>query len=501
MKLDARFAPVAWLGGILALALCVVAPPARAEQPPRPRLVVLVVVDQLPTRLLDAVRPLVREGLARLTSPDAARAVARYAHANTYTATGHATLSTGASPRVHGIVANWWWNGHEVVYGGRIRYLMAEPLADVVVESGGRVAALSLKDRGATLLAGHKASVRSWYDPATLHMTGPSWLPGRAETDRRRAEVWTPLHPEAYAKRGADDRKEEQDFYGLGRTFPHGPALKLQPAAFLATPGAGSLLTDAAIAAVDQLALGRGPRPDLLTVSYSHIDFIGHAFTPESWESFDAMLRLDIDLGRLFAHLDVRVGRGAWTVLLTSDHGARPAPKLWVDPGSLMRRVNKAIAAAGLVTKVRYVKPYLCLEDALRAHPAKRSKAIAALVAAAKATEGVATAVPTDEPGSADPYLDPVREGFYLSRACAVHVIPKPHAGLREGHHDPGGTAHGTPYDVDTLVPLLGYGAAIAAGAIGEVVDVRQVAPTLAKLLGVRAPAQGKMPPIGAMLR
>ncbi len=219
--------------GILALLACPRAlPPDPATPPapaplapmvsPTPRLLVLVVVDQLPIRLLQLPSELYRGGLALLTGDEAFVSTARYAHAITYTCPGHATISTGASPSVSGIISNDWYldpvPGTDSIYCGDPSLLRVETLADQVMQAGGQVAAVALKDRAAMMLGGPRAQLVSWYDRSQGRFTEPL-----AELDLSRwmSEPWTALHPDVYrALVGPDDGPLESD-PGLGTTFPH----------------------------------------------------------------------------------------------------------------------------------------------------------------------------------------------------------------------------------------------------------------------------------------
>jgi hypothetical protein len=179
-----------------------------------------VVVDQFPLRLLEAGKPWYTEGFARLTGPESWAGVAKYAHAITFTCPGHATLSTGAAPSVHGIASNDWmveakegevftpvvgrtaeYRNEYCVPDGNLANLKAEPLGDVVKEAGGKVVALSLKDRGAALLGGHRPDAVGWFDKKENRFTGPAWADEAADWERRLQREWTPLIPEAVATR------------------------------------------------------------------------------------------------------------------------------------------------------------------------------------------------------------------------------------------------------------------------------------------------------------
>lgn len=465
--------------------------PAQQEAlPERPRLVVWIVVDQLPERLLDRARPHVVGGLARLLGPEAWTGVAEYAHASTLTGPGHATLATGASPSVHGIVSNHWYQGEESYNCADLDLLLAEPAADRVAAAGGRVVALSHKDRGAVFLGGGHARAVVQYDKDSGRFVGAPWAD--LDLEPLRAEPWQPAHPELYASFGPDDREVERG--PDGATFPHDIR---DPGHFLYSTAAGTALVNAAIAGVDAEELGRDEIPDLLTLSFSHTDYVGHAYTSESWEALDALLGVDRDLGRLFDHLDQVVGEGRWTAVLSSDHGAAPDVSRRIEPSAVLALGEAALSALGHEGSLRAFEPYVALPSTITDPDARLTAAQAVAEAMAQA-EGVAAAwawragLPESVPHGAA-----VLEAIHPERAGDVYLYLEEETLFTFRGH-PTGTSHGSPWSYDRRVPLLLVGAGIQPGEGTEPVDVRQVAPTVAALLGVPPPAQAEQPPVWA---
>lgn len=487
----------AWLlVGLLACARHTPAPTTSGK----PRLLVFVVVDQLPVRLLDAARPFFTGGLARLTGPESFSGVARYPYAVTVTAAGHATLSTGTTPSVHGIAANTWWeNGAWVRCCTSATQARVPLLGDRVREAGGEVVALSLKRRGAVLLSAAKPTLAAGYDTeARTFEGGASDLLSAGQHAARMAEVWTPLRPDVLAAVGRDDAPWEGNFYGLGTTFPHDPRTWTSPRAFLSTPAAGGMLTDAALAAVDRFDLGLDDQPDLLSISYSNIDYIGHSFTPESWESLDAVLRLDQDLGRLFASLDTTVGAGRYSVLLSSDHGAPPAPHVRIDADALEKQCNDALAAAGIAGKIHLGELWIWLPDGLDAE--KRALALETLLPVLRATPGIAAVYPWAEPGGIPgdaPYGDAVRLSAAPGRSGDLFMLVSEGDSFDDEETPGFGTKHGSPYAYDQRVPFLLWGAGVKPGHPTGELDPRQAAPTAASLLGLLPPEAATMGAVG----
>ncbi|MCB9688587.1 MAG: alkaline phosphatase family protein [Alphaproteobacteria bacterium] len=459
------------------------AAPAQAA----PTLAVLIVVDQLPVRLLDTPRARYSAGLAKLTGPDAADDHAHYAHAITYTCPGHATISTGAAPSVNGIVSNDWWvpgDPGKDVYCGDPAFLRVPTLADRVMGAGGQVAAVSLKDRAAMMLGGPHANLVSWYDARLPGFTGP--LEGAVDVTGWFRE-WTALYPEDYARWvGPDDSPIEHD-PGIGTTFPHAPPVAKN---FLVTPFAGDALVDAALAAVDRLGLGQQPgRHDLLAVSFSETDYVGHTFTAESWEAMDNMVRLDASLGRLLDGLGSRVGQDAFSVVLTSDHGsfvARDAVR--IPQGAVERAADDALAAHGVAGKAHFEAPSLWLP---RDTPAEAALAAAAAVSQ---VPGIAGAWAWRVEAPEGPHAEAVRLSLDEERSGDIYVLRGEHALFDYPGSEGQGTSHGTPFAEDTEVPLLAWGAGVHPER-GVTYDVRQVAPTVAALLGLPGPDAATLPP------
>lgn len=479
------------------------------------KLVVVVVIDQLPVRLFDTVKPSFVGGLKRLVGPDAFQSVGHYAHARTLTCPGHATLSTGAPPSVTGIPANAWRSEGKKVNCADASFLKAEAVADVVRAAGGKVASLSIKDRAAVMMGGQAPDAAIWMNLGELTFIGTRPSPTLDAVNARVSlptwadQPWEALRPDLYAAHFPDAQPFELGPGGIGGTFPHpaarGPGRSTRDIeqAFRAEPSSGDALTDAAIVAVDALALGGDDTRDLLAVSYSDTDYIGHAFTPDSWEAMDGLLRLDQSLDRLFAHLDGSVGAGRWSVVLTSDHGCAGGTGTRIRPRDLETLANKALADAGIAGAVVAEDADIYLPATAKVDDATRARAEAAVIAAVQPLAGVQGVYAWGQPGGvADsvPNAAAIRLSYVAGRSGDVLVVPVDGAMFDSPEHDGTGTGHGTAYDYDTRVPLLAWGAGVRAGVAIDDIDARRVAPTLAALLGVRAPADAALGPVDALL-
>lgn len=492
----------------------VAAPAAQAAQPALaaarqgPPLVVLVVVDQLAQAHLDRLAGKLPGAFGRLTGPEAWQAVGVYAHSATETCPGHATIATGASPSVHGIV------GNSFVLNGRMAYcldagpLPVQSIGDVVTAAGGKVASLSIKDRGATLVGGNKPTLVAWMNRRTgVEQTGTYAAPQPLQPPLVPTSdwvgwvttPWTLANPQLVASLGIPDDQPHESDPGIGRTFPHtAPSASAGPAGvanlLMATPAGGEYLTAAALAAVDRAELGQDATPDLLSVSYSHFDGIGHTFTPASQESVDALIRLDQQLARLFAGLDERVGAGAWTVVLTADHGIPMQVPTYVDLEPLTLAIASELAGADLPPLAGRAGTAVYLNPGLP--PDQRAASLAAVTRAAASVPGIAHVVDLANPTG--PFAQAFVENRFEGRNPDFEIVLQEGA-ITSSSGRASGTTHGSPYPYDTRVPVLAWGQGIQPGQGGEV-DMRDVAPTLAALLGAPPPKQATGTPLTAAL-
>lgn len=498
----------AWLSGVLAACGVdhAVPPPEPPPPPAHPDLVVVLVVDQLPARLLAAVAPDSRGGWSRFTAGYVA--TARHRHLATETCPGHAAVSTGASPHRSGIVGNGWREGGAAVYclgeGRTPERLRAEALADTVTDAGGRAVALALKDRSAVMLGGHHPTAALYFERGGAGLVGEGRdrlgaLPDWRCVGERRWEV-PPERAARHAARFPDAQLFEAD---PAPTFPHVSPCD-DPRRFFLSPDAGGFVVDAAIAAVDQLELGRGGHKDLLALSFSHVDAVGHTYTPDSWEALEVVERLDGDLARLFAHLDATLGADRWAAALTSDHGApgspRRIPVAVEDAAVAAAREAVGDTAEGLV----FEEPWVWVPDPT---PERRAAALAALRGALDGVEGVLAVV---DPGDRATWPDDPK----LAEALALGTFPGRSGDLavlrRDGWQwsvrsrdgsgnlvvDDRGTTHGSTDDLDQRVPLWFTGAGVARGSAAHDLDVRQLAGTVAALLGVPVPRDAEVAPV-----
>jgi len=537
---------------VLLLVLLLWALPAAAQAPnarpagakaARPKLVVVIVVDQMRGDYVDKFRGQWNSGLKRLVEEGAWFRAAAYPYAATETCPGHSTISTGAFPASHGIVANGWWdrqtqkmvtctsdpNVKNVAYadgtarGGDSAWRMLLPsfAEELKFQSapGTRVVTFSLKARAAITLAGHKADAATWFDNST-----GSWMTSSPYRTQPFIEDYVKKHPvtEDYGKTWSLSLPKNAYWYdekakgaatisGWGDDFPfalHGKEGSSGPdesfyAQWITSPFADTYLTKLAETAVDSLNLGKTPATDYLGISYSSTDHVGHAFGPRSWEIQDMLVRLDKDLGELFAHLDEKVGRGNYVVALTADHGVAPVPadmdQTGFDAGvlnllDLQSRLENALVPLNLgepaIAKITGNEVYFAPGVYNELHRDPRT--MKALMDAAMTTPGVAAIFWAEELGGGFQTVSQMRTAaqlsFYATRSGDMFVLQKPYwltDSSPNSKKQNVGTGHGTPYYYDQRVPLLLMGFGIQPGEYFDSATPADIAPTLGALTGV----------------
>jgi predicted AlkP superfamily pyrophosphatase or phosphodiesterase len=514
----------------------------KVEKATRPKLVVLLVVDQMRGDYVDKFRGQWSGGLKRLMTEGAWFRSAAYPYAATETCPGHSSISTGTFPASHGIVANAWWdreqqkmvtctsdpNVKNLAYaggsakGGDSAWRMQLPsfAEELKFQTGGatRVVTLSVKARSAITMAGHKGDAVTWIDPPGTLVTssaygtapfveefaktnpvaqdyGKTWslsLPQRAylynetATGARALEGWTTTFP--HALRGKDaSAVPDAVFYEQWATSPF----------------ADTYLTKLAEAAIDSLGLGKGEGTDFLGVSYSTVDYVGHTFGPRSWEIQDILVRLDKDLGDLLAYLDKKVGPGNYVVVLTADHGVAPIPAdmetTGVDAGvlslpELQTRIEKALEPLNYNKPIiaRMAGNELYFSEGVYGRLKTDPVAMKAVLDAISAIPGVAAVYRAEELGNGTTPIAQTRKAAVLSyfagRSGDLFVLQKPYwlmDSSGESSKRATGTGHGTPYNYDQHVPVFFMGFGIQPGEYFEPVTPADIAQTFAALTGV----------------
>jgi predicted AlkP superfamily pyrophosphatase or phosphodiesterase len=498
----------------------------------RPKLVVLMVVDQMRSDYVDRFRDEWTGGLKRLVDEGAWFTRAAYPYLTTVTCVGHATIATGALPHVHGIIQNAWYDrelGHSttctldpsasvVSYGTAqktgesARFLQVPTFADVMrTEHGARVATVSIKARSAIMLAGHGADAATWLsDNLDGWMTSSAFAaspvpavasfvaahPIAADTGK----PWTRLLPES-RYRETDDGLGEAPPPGWTRTFPH--ALGAQDdATFRAqwerSPYADAYVGQFAASLVDDLQLGRHDATDVLGVSFSSPDLVGHGFGPDSQEIHDMYAHLDRTIGALLDHLDTTIGRGRYVVALSADHGVTSIPDQLIARGGDAGRLDAGRLHTAFETKAREVAgpgEYVVtvtgndiyLAAGMYEKLAGKKGAMNDVLDALRHAPGIEAAFSKDDvrkgATSKDRLLHAAALSYVEGRSGDIIIAPK-----RGWMFMAAGTTHGSASDDDQRVPILLFGAGIKHGAFNTAATPADIAPTLAALCGVTLP-------------
>jgi predicted AlkP superfamily pyrophosphatase or phosphodiesterase len=506
---------------------------------PRPRLVLAVAVDQMRFDYLTRFKPLFEGGFRTLWERGAIFSNAHYGYANTETGPGHAVLLTGRNPRHSGIIANSWWDGLSRSWinvvddpvqspvGGTGRgaspaNLIGFTVGDVLKKASpaSRVVGVSVKDRSAVLLAGRRGDAAYWYESghggfitSTYYMSSaPPWLVAwnrHPYPDRYAGQPWTRLLPdEAVYRQYAGEDAIQGEWDNKDTTFPH--AIRGAPPSagfyddFRRTPFADEMTLAAALEAMAAHDLGTDEATDILAVSFSATDNIGHTYGSGSQEAMDQLLRLDQTLGRLFAEVDRRVGPGRTLFVLSADHGSLPLVETLrargldarrVDPKVLEKAIRDALLARfgpGDELVAAFDTPHVYLDlGRIRARGLKQGDVEAVIGKALLATGLVKTVYTQEmllaEPTSMDPDFVLFRNSFYQPRSPHVMALQKENVYLSSYA---GGTGHGTAHEYDRHVPVVFMGAGVTAGTYDAPCGPQDIAPTLGALLGLDYPLQ-----------
>jgi len=506
-----------------------------------PRLVVLIVVDQMRADYVDRFQADWSGGLKRLVSKGAWFNRAAYPYLDTVTCAGHATIGTGAFPVRHGVFQNSWFDraanavvtctgdatAKGVAYGKSVAAsesaarLMVPTFADEMRrQRSGHVVSLSLKARSAIMMAGHGGDAVTWlsdsldgWTTSTAFATAP--VPQVKEfvtanpIEADYGKTWNLLLP-AVSYADPDAGVGETPPPGWTRSFPHvlrgnqGDSLPTDAyyTQWERSPFADAYLGRMAAALAESMQLGKHDTTDMLAVSFSSPDLVGHGFGPRSHEIREMYENLDRTLGTLFDHLDRLVGPDQYVVALSSDHGVTEIPEQLradgrdggrIDAQAIAQAVEQAaINAAGPGPYVlRFVGNDIYLAEGKFQKLAKQPGAVDAVIKAAAGRPGVGRVFRGDELVSATSSRDP------LLRAAALDYVPDrggdlmiaPKAGWMAGGL---GTTHGSANPDDQRVPILLMGRGIKQGRYGDAASPADIAPTLASLCGITLPqAQG----------
>lgn len=489
---------------------------AQAAPAPKPKLIINLAIDQFRYDYLSRFRSEYSGGLKRLLEHGAVMTNAHYEHFPTVTAIGHSTMLSGATPSVSGIVGNEWFDretGKQVSSvsddatqllgaggsgqrrGSSPRKLLVSTIGDELKMANGRskVVGISSKDRSAILPAGRMADGAFWFDTNSGNFVSSTYyyeaaLPKWAEqfnssraVDQWSGKEWTGPDGKVFAKLGA---KGEKGYYdALDRT-----------------PYSNDLLVAFAQAAIEAEGLGADEFPDVLAISFSANDRVGHSVGPDSTQVRDISIQSDRTLGRFFDYLDKRLGQGSYVVILTADHGVAPLPEVMaqrkmpggrIPEGATLTSIQNALTAkygegqwiSGKSGPAPYLNHNLIREKKLSFEEVENVAATA--VRGVPHIYRVYTRSQLRRGEILNDIIDRrVQAGFHAGRASDLFVVSEPYW-LFEAR----GTSHGTPYNYDSHVPLIFLGPGFKAGRYHLKAAVNDIAPTLAALLEIETPS------------
>lgn len=503
----------------------------------KPKLVVSIVVDQMRFDNLDkyngsysdnGFKRLIREGFNLKNN--------HFNYVPTVTGPGHASISTGSTPKTHGIAGNNWFDKktRKDVYcttdldyenlGGNAysakmspNNLLVETLGDlnrIENDMNSKTISIAIKDRGSILMGGKKANAAYWFYgkdkgewvSSKYYMQElPDWVnsfnnSGFISTYIRE---WNTLYDiNSYNESRSDDNKFEKSFKGdPSVTFPY-DLNKLKDLndgydMLKETPFGNSLTTDFAIEAIFNEKLGKDQYTDVLTISYSSTDYIGHNFGVDAKETQDAYLRLDLEIERLLNFLDSHVGKNEYTLFLTADHGAAKIPAYLnsigvksqnIEEGTVKNILNdvlfKSFGSNQLISKIMNSQIYLNDNtiNSLNLNLDIIEKTIINTLSQLDFIDKVYTSNEIINGNFDSGYELLIQNGYNIPRSGDIIFKLKENV-ISYGNK---GTTHGSGYSYDTHVPLIFFGKKIVQGESNVKTKITDIAPTIAKLLGLK---------------
>lgn len=511
--------------------------------PAQPKLIVGIVIDQMRYDYLYRYQSKYSEGgFKRLLREGFSCENTHYNYAPTYTGPGHAAIYTGATPAVNGIIANEWydraWGRHRYVTtdttvqavgteserSGRHspRVLLSTTITDelrLFSNFRSKVVGVCLKDRGSILPAGHIPDACYWYDDkggnwitSSYYADSlPQWVQdfnARRLPDLYLSQPWKKALDKPYDESFAGwDNYDDGKYLEFPGNMPHDvPTLKQRfgYTVLRFVPAGNTFTVDFALEVIDKMQLGQDAYPDMLCLSFSSPDYIGHQFGVHAEETEDMYLRLDGQVARLLRELDEKFGKNNVLVFLTADHGAAETPPHLVDlqipagvfpESKLIFRLNKVIADAfgkpgEFIHEINNQQIWFNYQ-ALAAAGIDRVAASKAIIAYMCKQPGVydaftmaeLMALPDDYP-----FISELRRGLHPRRSGDLYYLLDPAWHADDASYSEGGTTHGSVYAYDTHVPLLWYGWRVAAGVSFAPVNITDIAPTLAAMLRIMEP-------------
>jgi hypothetical protein len=490
-----------------------------APLPKKPKLIIAVVVDQFRYDYLLKFQSDYTAGFKNILERGAVFDDAHHIHYPTVTAVGHSTFLSGATPSISGIVGNEWYDrdakkavtsvsdddtrlvgGVPGITGSSPRKMLVSTVGDEIKMQGQKVKVIgiSIKDRGAILPAGHMADAAYWFDADSNRWTTSSY----------------------YMENLPDWVKEVNDGKPNLRAFgANWLALGAKPGdkpfctmvagqtdirycdSLEASPWGNEIIEDFAEHALTGEQMGRHDGTDVLAVSFSSNDYVGHAVGPDAPEVRDISIRTDRLLGKFLDLVDKQVGLDNVTFVLTADHGVAPVPEVNQArhmPGG--RIPNTAIGTLLQQTlEAKYGEGKWLLNsgevnyfnrDLIRHYKLNEADVEKTAAEAARSLPHIFRVYTAEElrngRATGDPVSTAMTYSYYGGRSGDLFIIPEPYYLIGS---NTSGTSHGTPFDYDSHVPVIFMGAGIKPGHYYQKIAVNDIAPTLAAIAGVEQPS------------
>ncbi|MFH2143084.1 MAG: alkaline phosphatase PafA [Bacteroidota bacterium] len=519
----------------------------------KPKLIVAIVVDQMRYDYIYRYwEKYTASGFKRLINEGTFCKNTNLNYLFTQTGVGHASIFTGTYPSIHGIVSNEWFlnlSGKRVycvadenvsTIGGNLnngkfspKNLFVTTIGDEMKLSDNKqskVISISIKDRAAILAGGHMADAAYWYDSYTgkwitssYYMTDlPQWV--KIFNDKKYADIylekeWNTLLPiEKYTESTPDSMPYETGFANRKITFPYnlmeiskkGKDLK-DYSILKSTPFGNTYTKDFALEAILNEDLGKDNYTDLLIISFSSTDYIGHDYGPMSVEVEDAYLRIDQELSHLLDFIDLEIGKENTLVFLTADHGVMQAPDYLksqnVPSGQFKSYYSIALLKSylnAIYGEAEWVKEYMdqqiflnhtLIEDSKLSLSDIQTKTAQFLIQFAGVANAI-TATTLQTTYYSDGIFEKMQNSFNQKRSGDVLINLEP-GWMESGIYT---TTHNTGYTYDTHVPLIWYGWKIKRATITDPININDIVPTIATFLNIEFPSGTAGKPISKLL-
>lgn len=522
---------------------------AAAPASSNPKLVVVVVVDQMRSEYLKTMSPYFGQNGFRKLMKGAVFANAHHEHIPTYTAAGHATIATGTVPHFHGIVSNSWYERESKKEVGSVsdentQLLLSPAIAELAQKNalakgerkgaspqrlrepafsdrlkdiyGGKSIGISLKDRSAVLSVGKNADLSLWYDAKTGSFVSstyyqkamPNWVNAFNNSNSAfalRGKTWDLLLPRA-------TYGNVFDISTLNRKFPWGIGFPKKFEAlsdveigqlFELSPNANSTLVSLALDAVDNEKLGADDKPDVLVLSFSTPDIVGHTYSTNTLEVRDIYARLDRDIERFLTGLEKRVGKD-FVLALSADHGVSPLVEESAAKKQFAIRIKEDDVLKAIESKLdtdfgagdwveNLSNDQIFLNYAtLQAKKLDIKTVAMAAGTGAKTVRGIRDFVLIDWTDQASPRTrtqNRIYNGAMRGRSGDLTIILEPLCLFDESYIV---TTHGSGYAYDTHVPLVFYGRGVRSGTYVVPAAPMDIVPTFSALMGINStPSEG----------